>query len=142
VSFILDTCIVSELARPTPEPRVVAWLDGCPAELLYLSVLTLGELHYGIRRLPNGKNKRDLMVWMAELKSAYQGFVLPIDDRVCTRWAEERARLEKLGQPPPVIDALLAATAREHGFVLVTRNTANFRSFDIELFDPWSSVEA
>lgn len=142
MSFILDTCVVSELSKPLPEPRVTSWLDGCPAELLYLSVLTLGELHYGISRLPEGKKKNDLLVWIEHLKSAYRGYILPVDDRISMRWGEERARLERLGQPAPVIDSLLAATALECDFVLVTRNTDNFKSFAIKVFDPWATEEA
>ncbi len=136
MSFILDTCIVSELSKPNPAPRVISWLNQCPSELLYLSVLTLGELHYGIARLPGGKKKNDLIVWLAQLKSAFRGYVLPISERLSIRWGEERARLEQIGRPAPVVDSLLAATALEHDFVLVTRNLEDFRSFYIELLDP------
>lgn len=139
MSFILDTCVVSELSRPSPDQGVTSWLDACPTELLYLSALTLGELQYGIRRLPEGGKKNDLAVWIEELKSAYRGYILPIDERVCVRWGEERARMERLGQPAPVIDALLAATALEHGFALVTRNTRNFEPLGVRLIDPWSA---
>lgn len=138
MSFILDTCVVSELSRPVPEPCVKSWLERCPGELLYLSALTLGELHYGITRLPEGRKKSDLLVWFEQLEAAYRGYVLPIDDRICRRWGEERARLERTSERAPVIDSLLAATALEHDFVLVTRNTGNFRSFAIKIVDPWS----
>lgn len=138
MSFILDTCVVSELSKPDPAPWVISWFNECPSELLYLSVLTLGELHCGIARLPDGKKKNDLIVWLEQLKSAFRGYVLPISGRICIRWGKERARLEQIGRPAPVIDSLLAATALKHDFVLVTRNLENFRSFNIELLDPWS----
>ena len=141
MSFILDTCVVSELSKPDPAPQVVSWFNDCPPELLYLSVLTLGELHYGIARLPNGKKKNDLFMWLEEVKSAYRGYVLPISDQIFIRWGEERALLERIGRPASVIDSLLAATAVEHDFVFVTRNIDNFESFDIRLLNPWSEAQ-
>jgi len=138
MSFILDTCVVSELSKTDPAPQVLSWFNECPSELLYLSVLTLGELQYGIARLPDGKKKNDLVVWLEQLKSAFRGYILPISERICIRWGEERARLEQIGRPASVIDSLLAAAAVEHDFVLVTRNIENFRSINIELLDPWS----
>jgi predicted nucleic acid-binding protein len=140
VSFILDTCVVSELSKPKPAPRVLEWFNQCPPGLLYLSVLTLGELHFGVARLPEGKKKNDLVQWLEELQIAYQGYVLPLNHGTCIRWGTERARLEKLGQPAPVIDSLLAASAHEHDFTLVTRNIVNFRMFGIKLLNPWSST--
>jgi len=138
MSFILDTCVVSELSKTDPAPQVLSWFNECPSELLYLSVLTLGELQYGIARLPDGKKKNDLVVWLEQLKSAFRGYILPISERICIRWGEERARLEQIGRPASVIDSLLAAAAVEHDFVLVTRNIESFRSINIELLDPWS----
>jgi predicted nucleic acid-binding protein len=137
MSFILDTCVVSELSKPKPAFQVIEWFNHCPPELLYISVLTLGELHYGIARLPEGKKRNDLFQWLEELKSAFKDYILPLNDRTCIRWGVERARLERLGNPAPVIDSLLAATALEYGFALVTRNVDNFRSFEIELLNPW-----
>ena len=140
MSYILDTCVVSELSKPEPAGSVLEWFDQCPSELLYLSVLTLGELHYGITKLPDGKKKNDLLLWVGELKSAYKGFILPLSEETCIRWGEERARLESIGKPAPVVDSLIAATALEHDFTLVTRNVDNFRAFEIKLFNPWQST--
>ena len=137
MSFILDTCVVSELSKQSPAPSVIRWLNGCPSELLYLSVLTLGELHYGISRLPDGKKKNDLIIWLGQIKSAFGGYVLPISDRAGIRWGEERARLERIGVSSSVVDSLLASTAHEYDFALVTRNVDDFKSFDIKLLDPW-----
>jgi len=137
MSFILDTCAVSELSKSQPAPGVLEWFNQCSPELLHISALTVGELHYGVAKLPEGKKKNDLFQWLEELEIAFSGHILPLSDRTCIRWGEERARLERIGNPTPVIDSLIAATALNYNYALVTRNVENFRPFKIKIINPW-----
>lgn len=136
--FLLDTCVVSESTRPRPSPRVLAWLAARPAESLYLSVVTIGELEQGIaqagldtRALRLGKWLRDVVVPQFELR------VLGVDFAVATRWGRLSGAARVAGKPLPLIDALLAATALEYELAIVTRNVADFDRMNVEMVNPW-----
>ena len=83
------------------------------------------------------KEKNDLFQWLEELAIAFSGHILTLSDRICIRWGEERARLERIGKPTRVIDSLIAATALNYNYALVTRNVENFRPFKIKIINPW-----
>ncbi|MEA3280893.1 MAG: type II toxin-antitoxin system VapC family toxin [Thermodesulfobacteriota bacterium] len=137
MSFILDTCAVSELSRQEPNPGVLAWFTSCPVNELYLSVLTVGDLRYGIDRLPEGNKKIDLLNWFDAVVKSYRNAILPIDEHIADRWGTERARLAAKGRSPAVVDALIACTAAEHAFAIVTRNVADFDDFTVRVVNPW-----
>jgi toxin FitB len=122
--FLLDTNIVSEMTRPEPDSRVVQWLDAVDESLLYLSVLTLGEIRKGLALLTSGRRRSVPEAWLdAELAVRFAGRVVTIDAAVADRWRrlggeEAQAR----GTPLPVIDGLLAATALQYNLTVVSRN--------------------
>lgn len=135
MSYLIDTNVLSELKKRTPDARVVRWLSERPATTLYLSVLTLGELRKGIEALPEGDRKRNLLDWLeTELPAFFAGRVLPVDARVSDRWGHLLARA---GRPLPAIDSLLAATALAHGLTLITRNLRDFEHPELSTLDPW-----
>jgi predicted nucleic acid-binding protein len=139
MSFLLDTCVLSETARPKPTRKVVDWLASQDERQLYLSVLTLGELRKGIAKLPSGDKKHRLAAWVdSALVERFEGRVLPVDIRVASAWGEMSGTCERAGRPLPVIDGLIAATARVHGFTVVTRNSTHFADCDTPTVDPWS----
>jgi len=136
VTFLIDTNVISELARPRPDPGVVAWFERTPSAALATSVLVVGELRKGVERLRNSERKDALRLWLDhDLPRWFQGRIWPIDTAVADRWGRLSAatRVER-----PVVDALLAATALVHDARLVTRNEADFRPFGVELVNPWS----
>lgn len=137
MSFIIDTCVFSELSKPRPHQGVADWFDSCPADLIYISSITLGEIQYGIDLLPEGKKKNDLRLWFEKLIDIYRDYTLPITGRICRRLGEERARLIKKGRKAPVIDCLIACTSIEHDFTLATRNISDFKMYDIKTLNPW-----
>ncbi|MFV2067691.1 MAG: type II toxin-antitoxin system VapC family toxin [Pirellulales bacterium] len=140
MNFLLDTCVVSELTRPKPQRRVVRWIRSEPETRLHLSVLTIGELHKGIERLPDGRKRKTIEAWLNnELRYRFFGRILPIDDEVAERWGLESAEAEQSGTPLPVIDGLLAATGLVHGMTVVTRNTKDMRQTGAKLLNPWES---
>jgi toxin FitB len=136
VSYLLDTNVVSELRRGArANPRVVAWFDDRPARELYLSVVTVGEIRQGIEQLRARDDRQSATLdrWLTGLVQFYEDRLLYIDGDVAQEWGRLRAR-----RAAPVIDALLAATARTHELTLVTRNARDFRAFDVPVFNPWT----
>lgn len=138
MSFLIDTTVVSELVKQAPEERVLKWLDAQDEDSLYLSVLTLGELEKGISKLRASARRDRLRTWLTrDLTTRFADRLLPVDARVAARWGALTGDAEKRGQPLPVIDSLIAATALEHGFRVVTRNVADFERCGAACVDPW-----
>ena len=137
--FLLDTNIPSETVRSRPEPKLAAWLQAQKLEELYLSVVTCGELRKGIAVLEAGKRKTGLESWYREdLIVKFTGRILPVTQTIAERWGILEAQQKLTGRPMQVPDAQIAATALEHGLILVTRNTKDFEGLDIKLFNPWA----
>ena len=135
--FLIDTNVVSELIKQTPEPRVTAWIDATDEQLFYLSVLTLGEVRRGIVCLPHSKRRAHLEAWLSsDLPIRFAGRILDIDHEIADRWGHLSGAK---GATVPVIDGLLAATAMHHNLTLVTRNTKDIARTGVALFNPWSA---
>ncbi len=135
MSYLLDTNIVSEIVRRSPNKAVIAWLDQLPGEALYVSVLTLGEIRKGIEALTDRRRREKLRLWLEhELPAWFEGRVLPVDLAVADRWGR---LLAEVGRPVPTIDSLLAATALYHELRLVTRNSGDFEYPGLEVINPF-----
>jgi toxin FitB len=139
MSYLLDTCVVSELSRPRPDPGVVAWISEAEVASLRLSAITIGEIRRGALRLPAGKRRTSLADWSEKLRRSFSGRVLAIDESVALRWAEIAARAEQSGRPGSFADGLIAATALDRGLTLVTRNVTDFEPFGVSLLNPWTA---
>lgn len=136
--FLVDTNVLSELIKPRPEPRVVAWIHSTDELLLYLSVLTIGEIRKGINSLPSGHRRGVLESWITnELESRFAGRILPVDLDIAERWGLLSARASASGTPLPVVDGLIAATALHHNLTFVTRNVSDVQISGLSIFDPW-----
>ena len=140
MSYLLDTCVVSELSRPRPDPGVVAWMAEADVVLLHLSAITIGELRHGALRLPAGKRRTSLSIWSDKLRQSFSGRVLPIDESAALRWADIAARAEQAGRPGSLADGLIAATALDRGLTLVTRNVTDFEPFGVSILNPWTAT--
>ena len=140
MSYLLDTCVVSDLSRPRPNPGVVAWMSEADVATLHLSAITIGEVLRGTLRLPVGKRRTSLSDWSERLRRSFAGRVLPIDESVALRWAEIAARAEQSGRPGSFADGLIAATALDRGLTLVTRNVTDFEPFGVSLLNPWMAT--
>lgn len=137
MSYLLDTNVISELVRTTPNEHVVAWFSDVPDEALHLSVLTLGEIRKGVERLRAGARREKLRVWLeTELPGWFGDRMLAVDAGVADRWGR---LLAEVGRPVPAVDGLLAATALHHELRLVTRNEADFDFPGLEVVNPWST---
>ncbi len=139
MTYLLDTNVVSELRKRDPDPRVLAWFATISSAELFLSVLTIGEIRLGIERLRRkDEPQADLLEqWLRGLQVAYQDHLIDVDADV----AEEWGRLN-VPDPLPVIDGLLAASAKVRGWTLVTRNTADLQRSNVALLNPFESRPA
>lgn len=140
MNFLIDTNVISELTRPRPDPRVVAFLHQADEDRLFLSVITLAELRRGVALKPDGKAKQALEVWMAgPLIERFSGRVVHVDRHIANAWGELMASAQRRGLALHVMDGFLAATAIAHQFTLATRNVRDFEPFGVPVFDPWRS---
>jgi len=138
IGFLLDTNCISELLRPKPEPRVVEWIETVDESILYLSVLTLGEIRKGLTGQPQGKRKTRIESWLeVELRARFAGRIVPIDTAIADRWGLISTEAKRRGKVLPVIDGLLAATALHLNLTVVTRNANDFEASQVQVLNPW-----
>ena len=136
--FLLDTNVISELVKRRPEVKVTTWISMIDEELLYLSVLTLGEIRKGIASLPATARRVSLEAWLDhDLALRFSGRILPIAHDVADRWGRISAAAEARKMVLPVIDGLLAATALHHNLTVVTRNIGDIEPTGVPVFNPW-----
>jgi predicted nucleic acid-binding protein len=136
--FLLDTNIISELIKSEPDGNVRRWVDDTDESILFLSVLTLGEIRNGIERLNPGKRRGRLESWLTvDLRLRFQDRILAVNEAIAERWGALSATGAKKGRPIPVIDGLLAATALHHDLMLVTRNDTDVSGTGVPTFNPW-----
>ena len=137
--FLLDTNVVSELMKPRPSRKVAAWVGSTAEELMYLSVITIGEVRKGIDLLAIDDPRRPaLQGWLdRDVRLRFAGRLLPFDDGVAERWGQLEAFAKKRRLTVPTIDAQLAATALHHGLTFVTRNTTDMAPTGVPVIDPW-----
>lgn len=139
MSFLLDTNVVSEWVKPDPNPGVVAWLADIDEAQVFLSVVTLTELRYGIERMPRGRRQKRLGAWLDnELPVRFEGRILGIDRVIADACGKLVARSEAMGRTIEAMDAFIAATAEVHQLTLVTRNTPHFQPTVKALLNPWT----
>jgi len=136
--FLLDTNCISEAVSAKPDPNVESWVRAADQSLLFLSVLTLGEIRKGLAGLAQGRRRTQLEAWLdVEFQIRFAGRVLPIDAAVADRWGLLAADAKRRGKPLSVVDGLLAATALHHNLTIVTRNVADFKGLSIPVLSPW-----
>ena len=133
MSFLVDANVLSEATKPNPDSRVVAWLRGNQASMV-VDPIILGELRFGILRLPKGARRKRLERWFDEGVRRIQ--CVPWDAATGLRWARLLADLRARGRAMPIKDSLIAATALVHGFPIVTLNRRDFEAARIEITDP------
>jgi predicted nucleic acid-binding protein len=138
MSWLLDTCVLSEYIRQTPEPDVIRWLDEQDEASLYVSVICLGEIEKDIHKLRvrDARRAQKLTAWLGKVEQRFAGRTLALDTATFSAWAQLSAVAELAGKPLPVMVGLLMATAQCHGLTIVTRNVEDFVSFP-RVFNPW-----
>lgn len=137
--WLLDTCVISELARPAPDESVREWL-GRHGEACRLSAVTLGEIAYGVESLAHGARRNGLQRWSNELQHRFKERTIVTDEAVWNTYGRLKASLRTIGRLQDDLDILVAATAVVHGLQLATRNVRHFADMGVRLVNPWSNA--
>lgn len=135
MTYLVDANVLSEPTRPAPDPNVVDWLTAHEGDLVVDSIV-LGEMQLGILSLARGRRRRQLEEWFQSVARAID--CVAWDAAVGLRWARLVADLKRKGQPLPLLDSMIAATALTHGLTVVTRNVVDFTRAGAKALDPFA----
>jgi predicted nucleic acid-binding protein len=137
VKLLLDTCVLSELQKPACVPAVQAFVALTPANGVFVSVITIGEITQGIALLDEGAKKQTLRAWLLGLTRQFEDRILPVDQDTAELWGELSANARRKGHAVPTADGLIAATALRHGLHVATRNIGDFMRAGVMVINPW-----
>jgi predicted nucleic acid-binding protein len=136
--WLLDTNILSELRRPRPEPKVLAFISGQPLDLLFVSAVTFAEVRFGIEFAPDASRRAELNSWLAhKLRPMFDQRVLPVSEDIMFTWRLLVEDGRKVGHTFSQPDLIIAATALHHGLTLVSRDTGDFEKARVAVLNPW-----
>jgi toxin FitB len=137
--FLLDTNVISELSKPLPSQAVLNWFTATPAQQIYISSVTLCEIEFGLALMPAGKRRDALLSSTKDLlRVDFEGRCLNLDANCATAYGQLAAAQQLSGRACSTEDAMIAAMALTHKFVLVTRNTKDFQGIaGLKVIDPW-----
>jgi len=136
--WLLDTNVLSELRKPRPEQRVVAFVAGRPLETLYTSAVVMAEIRFGIELVLDANRRAELNDWLShKLRPLFGQRVLAISEDVMLKWRLLVEQGRKTGHTFSQPDLIIAATALEHGLTIVTRNTADYQQARVAVVNPW-----
>jgi predicted nucleic acid-binding protein len=135
--IILDTNVVSEMMRLTPQPAVLNWLAAQSAEDVHTTAVSMAEILFGIELLPAGKRRDALQAGADRTFGVFAGHILPFDHRAAHAFSSISSSRRKQGRPMSELDAQIAAIARANSAVLATRNIGDFEGCGVRLVNPW-----
>lgn len=135
MTYLIDTNVLSETRKPRPSPGVAAWVTATPPALMYISILTVGEVEQGIIRIRSRGDAQQAALferWLAEIEAGFADRILPLTLPAAKAWGRQSRT-----RPLPVIDALIAATAQVHGLTVVTRNVKDYEHAGVQVLNPF-----
>jgi toxin FitB len=139
--WLLDTNVLSELRRPKPAPKVVAFIAAQPLDMLYVSVVTLAEIRFGIELVTDATKRAELNDWLAhKVRPMFDQRVLPVTEDIMFKWrllVEDGRRARHTFSQP---DLIIAATALQHGLTVVSRDTSDYMRSRVPVHNPWSDA--
>jgi len=135
--MILDTNVISELARPYPEPKVRAWLLAQPASSFATTTINVAEIHAGIALLPEGAKRTEVRANMLAGLQVLAANTFAFDTAAAAVYGPLVAKRARLGRPLRGFDGLIAAIALSCGHAIATRNVADFDDCGLIIFNPW-----
>lgn len=138
MKYLLDTNIISELIKKTPDKNVASFIKNLDEEKIYLSAITIGEIKYGIENTKSETKKEELTHWLySHLFKRFENKIIDIDSEVMIAWAKTTYKLQKIGKPMPIMDLLIASTCIAKNYILITRNEKDFAALDMEIINPF-----
>jgi predicted nucleic acid-binding protein len=136
--WLLDTNILSELRRPRPEPKVVAWVAGKPLDRLFVSTVSLAEIRFGIERIEDETKRAELNDWLTHrVRPMFEQRVLPVSEEVMFRWRLLVEDGRKSGHTYSQPDLIIAATGLQYGLTVVSRDTREYLHAKTPVHNPW-----
>jgi predicted nucleic acid-binding protein len=140
MAWLLDTNFLSEGRKPRPEPRVAAFYNAQPLDTLYISVVNIAEIRFGIELQQNSARRAELSDWLArKLLPTFAGRILPMTEDILLKWRLLMEAGRKIGHTYSHPDLLIAATALHHGLTVVTRDRSDFDMTGVPVFNPWET---
>ena len=138
MKYLLDTNVISDLVSKSPSQNVRSFLNSLDENSIYLSVITIGDIQFGIHKLESSRKKERLLHWLhTDLLLRFENRIIEIDTHIMLTWGEMSQELKSIGKPMPIMDALIGATALTKHMTLVTRNEKDFVHMDIDLINPF-----
>jgi predicted nucleic acid-binding protein len=137
MKYLLDTCVLSEIIKSTPDANVIQWFKARRPQELCISAMTWGELQRGVARLQKSKRKSALTLWLERLEVGFEDRILAFDQKASEVWAQMTVQAETQGKSMAAFDSIIAATAHAFQCKLVTRNVRDFTQANIDLLNPW-----
>ncbi|BCH16522.1 MULTISPECIES: type II toxin-antitoxin system VapC family toxin [unclassified Mesorhizobium] len=136
--WLLDTNILSELRRPRPEPKVVAFVAAQPLDSLFVSSVTLAEIRFGIEMVDDPGRRAELTDWLShKVRPMFEQRTLPVTEDVMLKWRLLVEGGRKIGHTFSQPDLIIAATALLHGLTVVTRDAADYERAHVDIKNPW-----
>lgn len=140
MKYLLDTNIISELISKKPNLNVINFISCLDEKTLYLSVITIGEIKFGIEILKSSSKKQSLIKWFEkDLMTRFKNKIIDIDTSTMLIWANENQKLKSVGRPLPIMDTLIASTCMANDFILLTRNEKDFMNLDLKIINPFNA---
>jgi predicted nucleic acid-binding protein len=137
--FVLDTNVIAEMMKEAPAPEVVTWLNGQRAATLFLTTITIGEISFGLRILPQGRRRRLLEEGFERvLSEGFTGRILDFSEAAARIYGEMMGRRREIGRPLSILDGQIASIARVQGYAVATRNVRDFVECGVEILNPFS----
>jgi len=138
MKYLVDTNVISELSKPKPCKAVVSWIMSIPENDLFMSVVSIGEIVFGIKKLSDELRKKKLTAWLdSVIYEGFEGRIIDIDIKVMHMWGEMCASLPR---SLPVQDTFFAATAIANNLAIATRNVKDFKDIpQLSVFNPWEA---
>ncbi|TAE59069.1 MAG: type II toxin-antitoxin system VapC family toxin [Nostocales cyanobacterium] len=139
MSYLLDTCVISEYVKKQPCEKVINWIDAQKEGSLFISIITIAEIKKGIVRIEKSQPSRyqKLEKWLQILEQKFTNRILPLNENILDTWAKICGQSEAEGKKLPIMDSLIAATASENNLIIVTRNISDFAFSSVNVFSPW-----
>jgi predicted nucleic acid-binding protein len=138
LSFLLDTNVISEWVKPKPHIGVIRWLAEADEDRVFISVISIAEIRMGLERMAKGQRRDRIAAWLSDdLPIRFEGRILPVDLAIAQEWGVAVENAKSRGIRLGVMDAFLAATARNRELTLVTRNTRDLQNLGMAIVDPW-----
>lgn len=140
MAWLLDTNVLSELRRPRPQPKVVAFVAGSPLDQVFISVVTLAEIRFGIELVAEPNRRSELNEWLThKVRPMFEGRVLEITEDIMLKWRLLVEEGRKTGHTFSQPDLMIAATAIHHGLTVVTRDRSEYDKAHVPVMNPWDA---